>query len=259
MKRHKFYYLIEIQYLGFRLHGWQFQPGVKTVQGMINKTLAHVIPDHNPKSLGGMRTDAKVSANQSYFELFVDELLPENFLEEFNINLPQDIKAISVKQVDKSFNIIQQPKIKEYNYIFAEGCKAHPFAAALVSCFQEKLDIDLMKEAARVFQGKHSFHSFVVGASEKTILERELLLSDIIDNTIYTANFFPEKTYIFRVKGEGFLRYQVRLMMGALVRVGNGQLNIEDLKDSLINKEKKLVHFSAPASGLILQSVEHIN
>ena len=256
MQEKKYFYLIEIQYLGFRLHGWQHQPGVKTVQGMINKTLKFVLPENKVKTIGGSRTDAKVSSNQSFFELFTDKPIRDDFLEEFNLNLPQDIRALSVEEVDVKFNIIQHPKIKEYNYLFAFGQKAHPFASSLVSTFQENLDIEKMIDAAKVFQGHHSFHSFVVGASEKTKVERTVIESEIIENTLYQANFFPEKTYLFKVKGEGFMRYQIRLMMGALVRIGNGQLSKEDLIDVLKDKEKRLVQFSAPASGLILQSIE---
>jgi tRNA pseudouridine38-40 synthase len=258
VQRKKFFYLIEVQYLGFRLHGWQQNPTVKTVQGMINKTLGFVLPDRRVKTIGGSRTDAKVSANQYFFELFLEEEpMPEDFFENFNRNLPQDIRALSIKEVDGKFNIIQHPKVKEYNYLFAFGEKPHPFSAALVASFLEDLDVEKMKEAAKVFEGAHSFHAFVEAANEKTKTDREILLAEIIDNEKYQANFFPEKTFIFRVKGKGFMRSQVRLMMGALVRVGNGELSIESLQKVLADKNEFLLPFKAPASGLILEAVEY--
>lgn len=225
---------------------------------MINKTLNFVLPDRRVKTIGGSRTDAKVSANQYFFELFLEnEPIPEDFLENFNRNLPQDIRAISIKQVDQKFNIIQNPKVKEYNYLFAFGEKPHPFSASLVATFQEDLDIEKMKEAALLFKGKHSFHSFVEAANEKTKVDREILDAEIIENTKYQANFFPEKTYIFKVRGEGFMRSQVRLMMGTLIRIGNGEINKEDILRVLEYKNESLIPFKAPASGLILESVEY--
>lgn len=225
---------------------------------MINKTLNFVLPDRRVKTIGGSRTDAKVSANQYFFELFLEnDPIPEDFLENFNRNLPQDIRALSIKEVDAKFNIIQNPKVKEYNYLFAFGEKSHPFAASLLATFQEHLDIEKMEEAALLFQGFHSFHSFVEAGNERTKVDREILHSEIVENTKYQANFFPEKTFIFKVRGEGFMRSQVRLMMGALIRIGNGELSLQDLKKVLEDKNESLVPFKAPASGLILESVEY--
>ena len=105
----KYCYLIQIQYLGFRFHGWAKQPNLKTVHQMVDKTLSFALPQANFKTFGASRTDALVSANQSSFELFLKEPIPEHFLATFNKNLPQDIRALSVSQVDESFNIIQAP------------------------------------------------------------------------------------------------------------------------------------------------------
>ena len=71
----KYYYLIHIQYLGFRYHGWLKQPGLKTIESMIEKTIRFVLDHTNFKILGSSRTDAKVSANHSAFELFVSDPL----------------------------------------------------------------------------------------------------------------------------------------------------------------------------------------
>ncbi len=122
MQRQRFYYLLEIQYLGYRLHGWQRQPGFKTVEGLVKKTLKFVLGETRFKVLGASRTDAMVSAHQAAFELFIDDEPLENmadFLGLFNKNLPPDIRAISIKAVDEKFNIIQHPKQKEYLYLFA--------------------------------------------------------------------------------------------------------------------------------------------
>src|SRR5690606_13883135 len=114
MQQQRFYYLIKIQYLGYRLHGWQKQPGLKTVESLIKKTLKFVLGDLKFKVLGASRTDAKVSAQEAAFELFTDHEPLKNtadFLVDFNQNLPPDIRALSIKEVDAGFNIIQHPKM----------------------------------------------------------------------------------------------------------------------------------------------------
>jgi len=254
----RYYYLLEIQYLGFRLHGWQRQPGMKTVEGLVKKTLRFVLGEIRFKILGASRTDAMVSANQAAFELFIDHQPLENmadFLVVFNKNLPPDIRALSIKEVDSKFNIIQHPKQKEYLYLFAFGRKSHPFAAPLLATFLEPLDIDIMREGASLFQGKHNFRNFCTKPSEKTVLEREIELCELVVNKEITASFFPDKTYVLRVKGTGFLRNQIRLMMGGLVLLGRGEITLEELKQSLQPDTDFLITYIAPGSGLILNKL----
>src|SRR5690606_7229557 len=124
-----------------------------------------------------------------------------------------DSLSDEIKEVDGMFNIIQHPKQKEYLYLFSFGKKNHPFCAPLMANFQENLDIDLMKHGALLFEGEHYFGNYCADPSEKTILVRTLTSSSIIRNALFTANFFPENSFIFQVKGGGFLRYQIRLMM----------------------------------------------
>ncbi|GAA4324028.1 tRNA pseudouridine(38-40) synthase TruA [Pontixanthobacter gangjinensis] len=260
MFRKRFYYFIKIQYLGYRLHGWQKQPDVKTVEGLITKTMRWVMPDAKYKLLGTSRTDAMVSAEESAFELFLDHEPLEDldaFLKLFNRNLPQDIRALSIEAVDDKFNIIQHSKTKEYAYLFSVGDKFHPFCAPFMANFQEDLDIEKMKAAAALFQGKHNFRNYCVRVSEKSTFEREMLKSELVENTEYTANFFPERSYIFHIHASGFLRHQVRLMMGALVLVGRGELSLEDIEESLKPDSPQLqMDYIAPASGLILKKIE---
>lgn len=201
-----------------------------------------------------------VSAEESAFELFVDhEPLKEldEFLKLFNKNLPQDIRALSIEEVDEKFNIIQHSKTKQYAYLFCIGEKFHPFCAPYMANFQEHLDIEKMKEGARLFQGRHNFRNYCVRVSEKSTFEREMLRAEIVDNNLFKANFFPENSYIFHIHASGFLRHQVRLMMGAMVLLGRGELSLKDISESLKPNTPQLqMDYLAPASGLILHKIE---
>ena len=132
MQRVRYYYLIKVQYLGYRLHGWQKQPNFKTVEGLITKTLRYVMPEARYKVLGCSRTDAMVSSNGSAFELFVDEQPLENledFLALFNLNLPQDIR---VTEISISFSI---PKLKNTPIYFLLEVKTIRFVRRLWQIF----------------------------------------------------------------------------------------------------------------------------
>lgn len=253
----KYFYLIEIQYLGFRYHGWQKQPNVKTVQGMVERTINYVLDGVAFKTLASGRTDGMVSANQSAFELFTKEPLDtDQFFSDFNQNLPQDIRALGIREVDEQFNIIQSAKSKEYLYLFSFGKKNHPFSAPYMTYVNDVLNIEAMKEAAKLFVGRHYFGQFCYQPNGATNLEREVELCEIVVNDEFTANFFPRTSYMLRVQGNGFMRHQIRLMMGALFRLGKGEISQADITNSLKNDGTLIEQYIAPASGLILNSVE---
>jgi tRNA pseudouridine38-40 synthase len=253
----KYYYLIKIQYLGFRYHGWQVQPNVKTIQKMVEKTLCFVLKHNEFKVLGASRTDMMVSANESAFELFMKEPVDILVLKtKLNKSLPNDIAILDVEEVDEKFNIIQDSKEKEYNYLFSFGKKIHPFCAPFMLGVQDELDIGKMKLGARLFEGIHSFQRYAYKPSANTNFVREIISCEIIENTILTANFFPDKSYLLKVKGTGFMRYQIRLMMGVLFQLGKNEVDLAFVKDTLENPNPNTLKELAPASGLCLNSVK---
>ncbi len=114
-----------------------------------------------------------------------------------------------------------------------------------------------MMEAAKLFTGEHYFHKYCTRPSEKTIFKRVIDSCEIVENDILKANFFPEKSYIFKVRGKGFLRYQIRLMMATLFEVGKGNLDLEFIKASLKeDNDRMYMRNNAPSSGLQLYDIE---
>ena len=92
MLQKQFYYLVKVQFLGYRFHGWQKQPNTKTVHLMIDRTLNYILRDQSFKTLGAGRTDAMVSANEAAFELFLNlnqegESIEETIFYDFSIVL----------------------------------------------------------------------------------------------------------------------------------------------------------------------------
>jgi len=259
MLQKRYFYVVKVQFLGYRFHGWQKQPNTKTVHLMIDRTLKFILGEQKFKTLGAGRTDAMVSASEAAFELFLDGQPLEDltaFLELFNQNLPQDIRALSFKEVDAKFNIIQDSKLKEYHYVFAQGEKFHPFAAPILTTILEPLDIDLMKEGAQLFEGQNNYKTYCYKPTNEGVYDRELICCELIENTLYTASFFPEKSYVLKVIGKGFGRHQIRLMMGALIKLGRGEIDLEYIKNSLKPESQEVMDYIAPASGLILHKVE---
>lgn len=251
-------YVIELQFLGFRFSGWQKQTNAKTLHEIVDKTLSFVFKNVDYKTVGVGRTDAKVSANCYYVQLFVNDAIQYDvFLELLNSNFPYDFRALSVTEVALNFNVINAPKLKEYHYYFSFGEKNHPYAAPFLVNFDTNLNIDTMCKGAKLFEGVHYFNKYCTKPSANTIFKRKIELCEIVENSILTANFFPEYSYILKVRGAGFLRYQIRLMMAVLVELGKGNLTIDFIEASLKeDNDGEFLRTIAPASGLQLYAVK---
>lgn len=251
-------YLVRVQYLGFRYSGWQRQPGQKTIEGMLHKTLRYILPGVRFKILGAGRTDAMVSALDAAFELLIygePILEPRAFLGLFNQNLPPDIRVLEIEAVASGFNVIRNAKLKEYRYYFSFGKKPHPFSAPFMAYFGEDLNLAKMQKGAKMFEGYHDFSAYTVRKSQGKTVTRQLDKCILKQNTDFKADFFPETSYVLVVCGAGFLRYQIRMIMGCLVQVGQGDRSTDFIRASLEVPSGVQLDYVAPASGLMLQEL----
>lgn len=252
----KFYYLFRFQYLGFRYHGWLKQTAKKSVQETLEEAIKNVLDTDEFQVIGSSRTDSMVSAQENFFELITSHELSDLDFTTLSLNkfLPPDIKILEVKPVDKEFKIIGSAKQKEYHYYFSFGEKLHPFCAPFMAMINEELDIELMRKAARFFEGEHNFTSFCYRLKETQSPLRTIDLAVVETNSELTGNFFPVKSFVFKVRARSFLRHQVRLMMGALFLVGMKKLSLDELQEMLEGSSlNKLM--TAPASGLVLHKI----
>ena len=251
--KYPYSYILDLSYLGFRYHGWQVQPDVKTVQYMLDRTLKHIFNHDQFKTLGSSRTDTMVSACSFKCQLFSSqELNPIQLEQDLKKNLPQDIGINHIKRAPERFQIINPESVKEYHYYFASGVKAHPYSAPFIYTTLSKLNIEDMEAAAKGFIGTHNFKQYCYRAENKEEFHKTIFESKIIPNNILTASFFPDPNYAFIVKGSGFHRHQIRIMMGMLIEIGEGKKRISDLENSLKYPSEKPESFIAPASGLHL-------
>ena len=136
-----------------------------------------------------------------------------------------------MREVAKDFNVIQDAKMKEYVYFFAHGEKSHPFCASLMTTFRDVLDIELMAKGAKLFEGTHNFKGYCSKTSENGLYIRSVDSCDLSDNTMITASFFPKKSHMLKVRGEGFGYNQIRTMVGTLVKLGKNQIDLDYISE----------------------------
>jgi tRNA pseudouridine38-40 synthase len=122
--------------------------------------------------------------------------------------------------------------------------------------FKGVLDIKKMKKGASLFEGEHNFKNYCYKPNENTKSVRTVFKSIIKENGEHQPYFFPKESWVFEVESSGFLRHQVRLMMGALIRLGQGELSLEDISKSLNDKTDQRESLIVPSSGLTLNKVE---
>ena len=245
-------FLLTFQYLGFRYFGVQKHPGLKTIQELIEKKVSDQFPACLVHTKFSSRTDKMVSSLESYCLLTLKgETLPDADHIKEMIQFPADVLILDCKKVPSDFRLLKSIVEKKYHYYFSVNINLpHVFSAPFMSHFKEKLDIELMKKGAELFVGTRELPNYVM--KTETLKKRTISHCRISRNTDLCASFFPETSYVLEVQGTSFKRGQIRLMMGALVRLGKNEISLTDFEHSLNESDPGWVKFLAPPSGLML-------
>lgn len=237
-------YLIKVAYDGSKFYGFQRLNEEPSVQKSLEEALTKI----NKKEVtvkGAGRTDRGVHALGQCVAFDLDINISTYGLKEaLNSMLEPYIYVSEVKEVSKDFSARYDVEKKKYKYRINLG-EYNPIMADYIFQCKYKLDIDKMKNVAKLFLGVHDFHNFVSG-------ERE-------DYTcvVYDINFIVNDSILDIVfEGKSFYRYMVRNLVGAMVEVGRGKVDIAYIEKMLTTKEDMTI-FTAPACGLYLENVKY--
>jgi tRNA pseudouridine38-40 synthase len=239
-------YLIGFAYDATNYYGYQKQPDLKTIQGVMEDALTSINNNHKVVMYASSRTDRGVHAmnQKAHFEIDIN-ITCSKLKRAMNSNLPNDIHVNDVVEVDEKFHARYMTTKKEYLYILNMG-EYNPIERNYVYQYNKKLDVDKMSIAIKHFEGKHDFTSFVCA-------------EDIKENnvrTIFEASIKEEDDKIyFTFIGDGFLKYQVRNMVGTLIEVGNGKRDPSDIINIIKAKDRRKAGKTAKPEGLSLVNV----
>ncbi len=235
-------------YKGTNYYGWQKQVGFISVQSKIEEVLSQIYD--TPISITGSgRTDAGVHALKQYFHFVVEK---EKDLKQLayamNKMLPEDIHILSLEKVDDDFHARYSAKRKIYEYDILLKNK-EVFNYDLAYLYPMDLDIDLLKESLKLFEGEHNYQDFTSKEEDEGNFIR----------TIYAIEVNQENDLIkIRFEGNGFMRYQIRNMVGAAIAVANKKEDISFIKYHLGDKKnREIIAYKAPAVGLYLVDVKY--
>ena len=239
-----------VAWRGTHYAGWQRQRNAPTVQACIERALAALCGQEEPvRAQASGRTDAGVHAELQVigFRLPV-ERTAHQVMAGINHHTPDDIVCLSAERAVDDFSPRSWTKSKLYRYRILNRKPACPFRDDYVWHLYQPLTLDAMEAALLHLVGEHDFQSFrAAGCSAHSTNRR-----------IDQARMFcrQDDEVVIEFEGHGFLRHQVRIMVGTLVDVGLGKLAPEDIPRILSAKDRLAAGQTAPSKGLTLVSVD---
>ena len=238
-----------IMYDGFGFAGYQVQPNERTVQLELEKVLTKMHKGINVKVVASGRTDAGVHAIGQVIHFDTDLQFPINrWQRALNVQLPGDIRVLSVEEVSNDFHARYGTSGKVYRYKWGLGDVESPFKRHYVVYMPGvKPNVQLMREAAQAFLGTHDFTSFCSARSEVVDRVRHIKRLELLENDQGELHMV--------IEGEGFLYNMVRIIAGNLWEVGIGKRDPSEMARILTAKDRKMAGKTAPAQGLYLESV----
>ena len=243
-------YKMILSYDGYLFHGFQAQPRLRTVQGTIEQALYKMTKGKRVVVHGAGRTDAGVHAlgQVIHFDYPCHTIAPEHMRLALNSLMPRDILFKSCEIVDETFHVQYSAKGKWYRYIVDLHRFTDPFKRFYTGHYPYPVDIEKMKQAAGDLIGTHDFTSFAASGGQIINKVRTIYRVDITSDP-------QSHEVIFDFIGSGFLYNMVRILVAALLEIGNGRRPVHDLKRVILAKDRQLVRGTAPASGLYLKQV----
>jgi len=235
----------KIEYDGTQFHGWQIQPDVRTVQGDMEDAVGQMM-GAPVRVIGSGRTDAGVHAMAQVAHCDVEKDIPFfNIRMGLNSILQDDVRVLECSEAPKGFHAQFSAKGKMYRYRVLNRENPTALDRHRVWHLRHPLDLDTMEEAAEHLRGKHDFTSFKSAGDNRSSVRdlRKIVIEK--NGDLITMDF----------EANGFLKYMVRNIVGALTWVGAGRMTPGELKDFLELKRRMDAPKKAPPQGLTLKCV----
>lgn len=246
--------MLTVAYDGSAYSGWQVQPNADTIEGQLNKHLSELLGEEITV-IGASRTDAGVHALCNLAVFSTNARIPaEKISYALNQRLPQDIRIQKAEEVAEDFHPRKVETRKTYEYCIYHAKFANPILEKYSYFVYVPLDLKKMKQAAKMLVGTHDFAGFSTYKPEVTNTIRTVTNIQIL--TEHPWDKQDCELIRIRVTGNGFLYNMVRIIVGTLVAIGRGQMDIACIAHVLETGNRELAGPTAPAQGLTLMQYE---
>ena len=259
-----YYFRVTIAYKGTDYFGWQAQSvdtsheEKPTVEGAILNCLKRMAKHQKCTIAAASRTDGGVHAQGQIAKITLPmKITPEHLLSGLNSLLPADIRILDCAPSTKNYQPNKASARKEYHYYFVispiDNVATSEIALHLPMNTEEQGDLELLRFACALFVGRHDFYNFSTGDSNAGTTIRQIFYCDI-----HKANFLPlaDNIYYLKIIGDGFLKYMIRYLMGALQALIKGRITIDDIAHYLQEHQQEKLSPKAKSKGLHLIRIE---
>jgi tRNA pseudouridine38-40 synthase len=246
-----------LAYDGTDFHGWQVQPGLRTIQGELAAAIERVSGERTlPQGSG--RTDAGVHALAQVASVaLASPVPPSNLRRGLNRALPAAIRVLEAAHAPLGFHARHSAVAKQYEYRIYRGEICPPQLARYVYPLAWPLDTAAMRQAAPLVVGTHDFSSFAASDPDRTA---RMAADPEVDNvrTLSDSSWFEQdRLLVYTVRGDGFLHHMVRNLVGTFLEIGRKQRSAAELAAILASRNRVAAGATAPARGLFLHSVSY--
>lgn len=241
--------LLELAFDGRDFKGYQYQIDQRSVEEELKKAINEVTGEDNRVIACG-RTDAGVHARRFFVNfLTASDISAKGFAYHLRPYLPDDILALSSKEVGLDFHARFSCKTKTYRYIINQEKDPHPIYRSYMENITYKLDYDLLDQGLSLLKGDHDFRLFM-----KEDKEIEINTLRRIDDCYFRRE---ENRLSLYFKANSFLHNQVRIMTGSLIELARGKISLDDFKAYFDKDNMKRANPALSPAGLYLWEVEY--
>ncbi len=238
---------ILLAYDGRGFEGWQRHPGKPTVQGALEEALSAAC-EAPVEVRGSGRTDRGVHARGQVASARIPaEVEVDTLRERLTGQLRAGLEVLEVSEVPRSFHARMSATGKRYVYTIANVRTLPPGEKDRVWHVPEPLDVEAMRGALPVFVGTHDFASFASKANHARATTERTVSS-------FSLEHVPPHI-VLTIEADGFLYKMVRNIVRAVVKVGEGRVDVQGLEQALAARDRHAAPGTAPASGLCLDAV----
>lgn len=247
-------YSINLSYRGAGFCGWQVQPDVPSVQGVLEDALSKILGS-NISVVGAGRTDTGVNAHGYVAHFDSDRAFDAaDLIYKLNAILPESVAVHGIRRESGDFHARFGATRREYTYFL--HTEKDPFLAAFSYLCTYKLDFDAMNRAAALLKGTHDFSCF-----EKTGTDNKTSVCTVFEAGWSPVTGLPVSDdghcWQFRIAADRFLRNMVRAITGTLIEVGRGKRGADSITGLLESRDRCLSGESVPGHALFLTGIDY--